>query len=203
MSGQDSTDEETHDAVMDAVRDALCNHGPTDLTMQDIAAEADRSSAALHYHYDTKQDLLIAFLRHLRTHVEEQLASLDSHPPRERLDLLMDHLLVEAPEPEEERLFTALAALRTQAPYVAPYREEMVRTEETLRQFVTSAIRDGNEAGAFDCEAPEQTARLLLAAMRGARSNRVLLDDEGEAVVRGAIESHVIDAMTDDDGTGQ
>lgn len=51
--------------IMGATFRALCEHGYADLTMRDIAEESDRSKAALHYHYDDKEGLLVAFLDHL------------------------------------------------------------------------------------------------------------------------------------------
>jgi len=50
---------------MGATYRALCEHGYAALTMRDIAEESDRSKAALHYHYDDKEGLLLAFLDHL------------------------------------------------------------------------------------------------------------------------------------------
>lgn len=177
---------------MGAVRDALCAHGSADLTMQDIAAEADRSSAALHYHYDTKRELLTAFLEFLRDRVEDRLDDLEDRPPVERLTLLLDHLL-DGPDAEEERLFTALATLRAQAPHVESYRRELRTMETALHSFVVEAIVEGVTTDSLSCDHPETTARLLLAATRGARDTRVLLDRDNETEqVREAINTHVL-----------
>lgn len=177
---------------MAAVRDALCAHGSADLTMQDIAAEADRSSAALHYHYDTKRELLATFLRFLHDRVKRHLEDLQDQPPIERLQELLDHLL-EGPDPEEERLFTALATLRAQAPHVEAYRDKLRDIEATLRDFVVASIHEGIAQDQITCPNPEATARLLLAATRGARDNRVLLaDDEETDHVRSAVYEHIL-----------
>ncbi|HET7323460.1 MAG TPA: helix-turn-helix domain-containing protein, partial [Halococcus sp.] len=64
---------DTTDELMHATYRALCKHGYANLTMQDIADESTKSKAALHYHYDTKQDLLLAFLSFLYERFEERL----------------------------------------------------------------------------------------------------------------------------------
>ena len=40
---------DTPEEVMEATCRALCEHGYADLTMQDVADESDKSTAALHY----------------------------------------------------------------------------------------------------------------------------------------------------------
>jgi len=50
---------------MEATYRALCAHGYADLTTQDIADESETSKASLHYHYDTKEELLLSFLDYL------------------------------------------------------------------------------------------------------------------------------------------
>lgn len=177
---------------MAAVRDALREHGAVDVTMADIAAEADRSTAALHYHYDTKRELLATFLEHLRGRIGDRLEELATAPPPERLHTLVERLL-DAPDPEEERLFAALAALRAEAAHVEAYRTELRATERRLREFVVAALEAGVAEGSLTCEDPEATARLLLAATRGARECRVLLDDPAEtAAVRAGLETHLL-----------
>ena len=65
--------EETREAVMAATHRALCTHGFADLTTQRIADEWGKSKAALHYHYDTKEELLRTFLDHLLAKFESQI----------------------------------------------------------------------------------------------------------------------------------
>ena len=57
--------EATRGRIVDATYRALCANGYAALTMQDIADECDRSTSLLHYHFDTKEDLLVELLAHL------------------------------------------------------------------------------------------------------------------------------------------
>jgi AcrR family transcriptional regulator len=188
-------DSDRHERIMEAVRDALCSHGPADLTMQDIADEAGLSTAALHYHYDTKQALITSFLEYLEGEVAKWLASHADSPARDRVSVVLEELL-QPRDPAEERLFTALAILRTQAPHVPAYREALVSIQTTIRSFVVEAIEEGVVAGVYDIDDPEAAARLLLAATRGARDGRVLLGDETEtAKVGEALSTHVFTSL--------
>ena len=81
MSDQPSASDE----IMDGVYSALRAHGYADLTMQDIADECSKSKSLLHYHYDTKEGLLVAFLDHVITDSEARIAAHATEPPAERL----------------------------------------------------------------------------------------------------------------------
>jgi AcrR family transcriptional regulator len=180
---------------MRATYRALCECGYANLTMQDIADETELSKAALHYHYDTKQDLLSAFLEYLLDRHADSVADLENDPPAERLETFVDWLLSD-PESEDARLYTALLELRAQAPYVEAYREQLRHNEAVVRGFVADALREGVEEGTFRRVDPEPTARLLLAAIRGARQNAVTLDDDDEFdAVGAALDEHVLSAL--------
>jgi len=54
-----------NEEIMRATYRALQEHGYADLTIKRIAEEYGKSTAAIHYHYDTKDDLLAAFLDYI------------------------------------------------------------------------------------------------------------------------------------------
>ncbi|SEP09097.1 transcriptional regulator, TetR family [Halogranum amylolyticum] len=47
---------------LEATYRALCRHGYADLTVGDIAAEAERSKSLVHYYYGSKEHLFTEFL---------------------------------------------------------------------------------------------------------------------------------------------
>ena len=55
-------DDDTATEILAATYRALCQHGYAALTVKDIAAEADRSKASIHYYYDSKENLFTQFL---------------------------------------------------------------------------------------------------------------------------------------------
>jgi len=52
---------------MSATYRALREHGYADLTIQQIADEFEKSKSLIYYHYDTRTELLVAFIDHLLT----------------------------------------------------------------------------------------------------------------------------------------
>jgi AcrR family transcriptional regulator len=187
---------DAHEELMEATYRALCDHGYADLTMQDIADEADRSKSLLHYHYDTKERLFVAFLDYLLSRFEAHVAESDGAPSaRERLLALVDLLLVGSEE--EARLHQALLELRSQAPYNDAYREQMRENKRALQQAIADVVAAGVESGEFTDAHPESTARFVLAALDGARSAHVTLDDERDTdAVREGIRRFVVDELT-------
>ncbi|MFB6197855.1 MAG: TetR/AcrR family transcriptional regulator, partial [Halobacteriaceae archaeon] len=106
--------------IMDATYRALCRHGYADLTMQRIADELSLSKAAVHYHYETKEDLLNAFLEHLLDRFEQRLAS-QSSDPRTRLDTFLDAVFGPAEEGDND-FAIALTEIKAQSPFNEGYR---------------------------------------------------------------------------------
>ena len=203
----ESVPPDAHRAIMEATYRALRTHGYADLTMQDIADEADKSKSLLHYHYDTKQDLLVAFLEHLLEWFDGKVAEMDAETPSERLDALVDRLLPGEDDEEWERFHRAMLELRTQAPYADAYREQLLRNKGFLQGRFEAILRDGVETGEFREVDPESTARFVVSALDGARSARVTLgDDADQRAVRSGLREFVFDELrrtTDGDGTAE
>lgn len=196
--GEPSPQPEAHGEIMDAVHEALLEHGFAALTMQDIADEASVSKSLLHYHYDTKQDLLVAFLDYLVERGEQRAAECDDEPASERLRSFARSALVDTSE-NDWAFATAILELKAQAPHDETYREQLARNEASLRSYVASIVRTGIETGDFRAVDPEATARLFLAAIDGARTERVALGDDTPQVVHGALLEHVLEPLTVDD----
>jgi AcrR family transcriptional regulator len=177
------------DDIMCATYRALCRHGYANLTMQDIADEWSKSKAALHYHYDTKRGLLLAFLDHLFDAYTDRVADPDEGPPRERLHALVDAALDPPRADATRELRTALFEVKAQAPHDDAFRERLERFDAYLRAEIREVVADGVDAGAFADVDPERTATLLVTLVNGAHSRRVALGDDAD--VPDAIRSHI------------
>jgi AcrR family transcriptional regulator len=199
-SSTHSVPDDAHEAIMEATYRALRSHGYADLTMQDIADEAGKSKSLLHYHYDTKQDLLVAFLEHLLSWFDAKLEEMDAETPAERLSALTDRMLPSEDDEEWERFHRALLELRTQAPYTDAYREQLRRNKGFLQRRFEELIEDGIAAGEFRDVDAEETARFIMSALDGARSSRVTLgDDADQQAVRTGLEEFVYASLRTDD----
>jgi AcrR family transcriptional regulator len=181
------------DEIMDGVYRALRTHGYADVTMQDIADECSKSKSLLHYHYDTKEDLLVAFLDHVITDSEARIDAHADDPPTDRLAQFVGWFVFETDAVDREAFHIALLELRTQGPFNERIRDQLARSDRLLRGTVASILEAGIEQGVFRDVDVEETAALLVATLDGARTRQITLGegpdgapDDGEAATEGA-----------------
>ncbi|WP_128906701.1 TetR/AcrR family transcriptional regulator [Halorubrum amylolyticum] len=163
------------DEIMDGVYRALRAHGYADVTMRDIADECSKSKSLLHYHYDTKEDLLVAFLDHVISDSEERIAAHASDPPAERLAGFIGWFVFDPEAVDREAFHIALLELRTQGPFNEPIREQLTRSDRLLRGTVVDILESGIEEGVFRDVDVEETAALLVATLDGARTRQITM----------------------------
>ena len=195
MSGQPGAADE----IMRAVYSALCTHGYAGLTMQDIADECSKSKSLLHYHYDTKADLLVAFLDRVLDDFERRVAGAANEPPETRLVGFIGWFVFEPAETERESYHIALLELRSQGPFDDRIRERLHRSDRLIRGTAAAILESGIDAGVFDDVDVDDTAALLTAAVDGARTRQITLapgltdaEDTGDAA-RELIDASVAD----------
>jgi AcrR family transcriptional regulator len=182
------------DDIMCATYRALCRHGYADLTMQDIADEWEKSKAALHYHYDTKRGLLLAFLDHLFESYTARVADPGEGDAVDRLRGLLDDALDPPRTAAGEELRTALFEIKARAPHDDDFRTRLERFDRYLHGEVERIVADGVETGVFRSDVdPATTATLLVTFVDGGHSRRIVLgDDEGvRSAVRAAIDDRL------------
>jgi len=180
--------------IMDGVYSALRAHGYADLTMRDIADECSKSKSLLHYHYDTKEDLLVAFLEYIVSDSEERIAAHADDPPVERLVQFIGWFVFAPDETDREAFHIALLELRTQGPFNGRIREQLARSDRLLRGTVADILADGIEAGVFHEVDVEETAAMIVATLDGARTRQITLagsvrDDEDDGYTRTVAEA--------------
>ncbi|ELZ69172.1 TetR/AcrR family transcriptional regulator [Haloferax sp. Atlit-10N] len=185
-------DAETRAEILEATNRALCEHGYAGLTVQRIAEESSVTSAAIHYHFDTKEELLNAFLDDRIERFESKL-SCGASDPRKRLDAVLDAVF-NPEDPDVDGFPVALMELKAQAPYHELFRERFLDLDDVMRGTVADIVRDGVETGAFDEADPAEIARLVTTMSNGAHARAVALDEhpaETRRVVEDALELHL------------
>lgn len=169
-----STDESTEDITTGTYR-ALCRHGYADVTMEDIAAETDRSKSALHYHYDSKHDLLVSFFDELLEEFTERLDAVDGETAHERLLDLIDTVLLPPNDDAPDRGFqTAVLEMKAQGPYDEAFRSHLQEHDRALREHAEKHLADGVESGEFRADLDvEASADFLVTVFNGAHTRSV------------------------------
>lgn len=164
---------------MAATGRALCEHGYANLTMQRIAEESSLTTAAIHYHFDTKEALLSAFLDHLLDRFEQQLTDAETDPG-ERLETYLDAVFTSSDVGEED-LPVALMELKAQAPYHDFVRDRFIDLDATLRTELETIVADGIEATHFDEADPQEVARHVVTSINGGYVRKVALGENSKA----------------------
>ncbi|MFC5278979.1 TetR/AcrR family transcriptional regulator [Halorubrum rubrum] len=163
------------DEIMNGVYRALCKHGYAGLTMQDIADECSKSKSLLHYHYDTKEDLLVAFLSRVISDFERRMSRSADAPPVERLVAFVGWFVFEPAETERESFHIGLLEMRSQGPFNDRIREQLLRSDRLLRETAADVLSDGIDDGVFREVDVDETAALLVATLDGARTRQITL----------------------------
>ncbi|WP_225336455.1 TetR/AcrR family transcriptional regulator [Halomicrobium urmianum] len=165
--------------ILEATYRALCEHGYDDLTLRDVAAEADRSKASIHYHYESKDQLFVALLEYLSERFVEQVTAADGDTPRERLDVLFGVLL--GADASEKSLRTAMFEVAVRAPHDDAIRERLAAFDDLLFERFRAIVAAGVEAGEFDERIdPDVAAETLVAGVLGALVRQVVVGRSSE-----------------------
>ena len=190
-------EDSTRAAIMDATFRALATHGYADLTVQAIADEFEKSKSLIHYHYDSKADLMVAFMAHLLEEFIDEVEGGGAADPRERLVRMAEIVVVGLGDDDATRDFhTALLGMRAQAPFEPELQEQLVENDRLIRGVVADIVREGIEAGQFREVDPERYAALFRSAIEGAQSHDVILGDAAptEEAFAG-VEAYLIDEL--------
>jgi len=180
---------DTREAIMEATFEALVEHGYADLTIQTIADEFEKSKSLLYYHYDTKEALLVDFLRYVTDGFAAEVAPLPEDDPETHLTGILD-LLVPADLDEEGRARrTALLELRLQAPYHEAYAERFAALDTELEARFEAVLERGVESDVFDVD-PSVGAHLLTTMANG-EMLRIVTGETSPEEARDAIDTLV------------
>ncbi|WP_415379473.1 TetR/AcrR family transcriptional regulator [Halosimplex sp. TS25] len=193
MTGEDSTRE----AIMEATFRALATHGYADLTVQAIADEFDKSKSLIHYHFDSKADLMVAFMAHLLEGFIEEVEGSEAADPRDRL-LRMAEIVVRGMGDEDATrdFHSALLGMRAQAPFDADLQGQLVENDQLIRGVIADIVREGVESGQFREVDPDHYAALFRSAIEGAQSHDVILGEDAPTDEAFAgVESYLIDDL--------
>lgn len=167
--------------IMQATYQALLTHGYADLSISRIAEELGKSKAAIYYHYDSKDELLIDFLEFAVDRFEATISTETGDDPNQDLDHVIEKLLPLQPDEEQRQLQEVLVGLRSQAVTTGAFREQFTRIDERLSNTIRKIIQRGIDMGTFRDVDPARVAEHVLATINGAMYARATTDRENAA----------------------
>lgn len=170
--------------IVGAVRRALAKHGYARLTTKKVAAESEKSEAFFFYHYDTKDDLVVAFLDWATERSAERLAAIDSDDPVTRLFVACDVLVGDYENEDDRGINVAMMELLSHAPHDEAFHDRLSAYKRSVIDELAAIVSLGIESGAFRDVDPEATAAYLLMTADGTTGAVMALGmtDVGEKV---------------------
>lgn len=177
--------------VVRAVERALSKHGYAGLTTKNVAAESAKSEAFFFYHYDTKDDLVVAFLDWAIERNRERLAALDDDPVVRLYDAL-DVLVGDPTDDVDRGINVAMMELLSHAPHNDRFRERLTAYEQSVIDLFVEIVHEGIEGGVFRDVDPEDVAGYLLVTANGtAGAAMALRMDTVDAAVRRELDRYL------------
>ncbi len=165
----------TREDILAAAFDALQKHGYSEVTIDAIGDEFDKSQSLIYHHYDSKDDLLLDLLGNLLDYFEDRAPQKRPANPRERIEGFVEVAVGFKEIDQTER--GPLIELRAQAIHDEDYREHFVRSDEAIQNALADDIREGIEKGIFQEVDAERMATWLHTVSIGAAFRSVTADD--------------------------
>lgn len=178
--------------IMEATYQTLLVNGYAGLSISRIADEFGKSKAALYYHYDSKDDLLVAFLEFAVDRFESMISTETGENPTEDLEHVIEKFLPLQPDEEQRQLQEVLVGLRSQAVTNEAFREQFTRIDERLATTLGKIIQRGIDEGMFRDVDSTRVAEHILATVNGAMYARATTDrHNAPAAARVSLSSYI------------
>jgi TetR/AcrR family transcriptional repressor of bet genes len=164
-----SNTEERRTQITGALMKVMAKHGYDGASIADIAKAAGLTPGVVHYHFKSKQQILLAALRDLVARhdaaLEARLGKADGGPIAQVTAFIDVHLGLGADaDPEALACWILLSGEALREPKV------LVEFEKALKANVAriaDVIRDGVEQKVFVCDSVEAAASALVATIQG------------------------------------
>lgn len=152
--------------ILDAAVGVVLERGFAGTRVVDVADALGISSGLVHYHFDSKDELLAETLRHAAdadiARLEKVVADLDD--PVQRLDRVLGEYL---PEARSDQSWVIWVDAWGHAIRSDRLRTILAELDLAWSGAIESVIRDGVAAGVFACPDPSGAARRLSALLDG------------------------------------
>ena len=184
--------DDAREDLMWATYRTLADHGFAGLTTQRVADEAGCSQSLVHYHYDTKEGLVLAFLEWIREGESAFLDAVEGDRATARLRSFVDLQLSVPRDDEHGRFNVAFLELHAAAARNERYAAVLRAFAALVQDALADLLREGAAAGEFRDVDPEATARFLRHALQSAVSEAIVLGvDEAKDEARRAAETYL------------
>lgn len=168
----------TKQRIIEAAFDALATHGYADLSIKAIGEELGQSPSLIYYHFEDKDDLILALLDFHIEGFTEQYIEGSTADPETKLRQLVEKFLSEEMSAEELESLSVYAELRAQAARNDEYREKITWIDDLLVETVATFIDEGVESGQFQVVESDVVAEHIVALLLYGQYARATTDRE-------------------------
>ncbi|QGA80952.1 TetR/AcrR family transcriptional regulator [Candidatus Nanohalobium constans] len=156
--------------IMEATRKALAKHSYSELSIQNIADEFDKSKSLLYHHYNGKDELLLDFLDYMLEDFENKAFTCNCTDDQEKFKAAA---FMAFKLPEQDDFLKTLIELRTQGLRNPDYRQKLHKFEEMYKQKIEEILRDTAE-GDLGSESIEDISQFILSINNEAMHRRAI-----------------------------
>jgi AcrR family transcriptional regulator len=161
---------DSKDEIMEATYKALCKHGYADLSIQNIADESEKGKSLIYYHYDNKQELMKAFMDHMKEEIKSRQQKVKGEEPLDKLDYMLDmYLGIESDKMWEFQ--KAFQEFRAQAQHNPEFRKKFQEIDEIVKKDTVEIMRQAQA-----CK-PEIATEMFLSLIEGSITRKVSTED--------------------------
>ena len=180
--------------ILEATCTVMSKQGIAATRVGDVAKHLGISTGLVHYHFDTKDELLAAAFRHAAEKELEALRLLvnTDGTPRELLDIVVDNFFPVSGFPSWRLWIEGWAvALRSES-----FRRTAMELDEAWVEVLADTLTDGVASGDFACDNPRDSAWRLACLIEGLAIQQVahggaINDAETRRLVADAIEAEI------------
>jgi AcrR family transcriptional regulator len=188
---------EKREQILDGLFDAMAREGSAGASVSDIAKAAGIARGALHYYFDSKDEIRVELMRKLGAHYNEGLSgALDDAPEREispLASLVRYHFAGD--EPHAARLLGVWIDFWGQAPSDAGIGEVVLEVQEQARALARRAVLEHRpELGALPEAELRSLSAAVLAMIEGGLLQWRIAFGSDRAIDRRALSARLVDA---------
>ena len=159
----------TQDQILEATYNALHQYGYAGLSIQRIADFTDISKSSIYYHFENKNELLLAFLEAVLQNVRHGFDFESRADPIADLNYFLDQIFASInPETGEETLpIGAYIEIRSQAIWNDAYRKRITDIDTAFKEQFCSILCRGIEQGVMKDIDTNQVGEFLVTMLTG------------------------------------
>jgi AcrR family transcriptional regulator len=158
--------EERREEILDAAVRVFVDKGVVDATVADITAAAGVAKGTFYLYFESKEHLLGALKDRLTDEMMERVVDFYSRLGKDDWWGLIDGMLDELIDYTFDQ--RDLVFIFVREPFGARFLEVFEHSEKKMTDMFAAGIKQGIDAGVFECDDPEATAVMLHHAIDGA-----------------------------------